>query len=945
MTIKRSLILLAILVVIFLGAVIAVYPNWLWFKNLDFAPVFWTMIVARFGLATVIWLVMIVLLAVNLYIAQRLTPAGGQRPTADIGGFPISGNTLDNLILAAMLIVSFFIASRASEQWHMILSFLNQQPFGTNDPIFNKDIGFYVFSLPFYLFVREQLLILLLFAGLVTVIWYIKDGGVQIIGEVLLAENQPASIPKVKIADKVSNHLLVLAGIMVLLVALGFHLKVYGLLYSTQGPAFGASYTDVYVRIPAFRVLMVISVLWSLFLIYNAFRLKLKLLLISGGIWVVAILFLANGLPILVQQFVVKPNELAKESPFIGHNIELTRKAYNLNNIKEVDFEINETLSAEEISDHDVTIQNIRIWDERPLLQTYRQIQAIRLYYDFNNMDVDRYMINNTYRQVMLAARELVVNQLPPQADTWVNRHLIYTHGYGLAMSPVNEVTSEGLPQLMIKDLPPVLDIDLKIDRPEIYYGEKTDEYILVKTSTQEFDFPKGDKNVYTNYQGKGGVAIDSFLKRLLFAIEFQDPQILFTTYLTPESRIMFNRRIKRRVKALAPFLAYDTDPYMVVSGGRLYWIQDAYTISNMYPYSKRSKNPFRKIELNYIRNSVKVIIDAYDGDVSYYTIDDQDPILRTYAQAYPDLFKPLGEMPADLKKHLRYPTDKFEIQVQTYARYHMKDIQVFYNQEDLWEPPDEIYGDNRQRMKPYYIIIKLPQEDKEEFLLMLPYTPAKKDNMIGWLAARSDLPNYGNLIVYKLPKEKLVYGPMQIEARIDQQTDISRELSLWDQRGSRVIRGNLLAIPMSDAFIYVEPIYLEAKQEVNQPVAAPQSQSGVKSQKQQTAMPARTGSTTIASLPELKRVIVVLGNRVVMENRLDMALNRVLGGEIALRKTALPMTSETEDVSDLGTQALKYYNKAKEHLQEGDWAGYGRELEKLEGILKQLSRPTGSKE
>ena len=945
MNIKRLIILFAVLVVIFIGAVITVYPNWLWFKNLAFASVFWTMIVGKFGLVATIWLLLIILLALNLIIAQRLNPAGAKRPTAEIGSIPISGNTLDNIILAAILIVSFFIASRASEQWNMVLSFLNQQPFGTSDPIFNKDIGFYVFSLPFYIFIREQLLILFLFAGLVTVIWYIKDGGVQFIGDVLLADDRPTALPKVKIAEKVSNHLLVLAGVMVLLVALGYHLKVYGLLYSTQGPAFGASYTDVHVRIPAFRVLMVISLLWSVFLIYNAYRPKLKLLLISGGVWVVAILVLGNGLPILVQQFVVKPNELAKESPYIANNIEFTRQAYNLNNIKEVHFTINEELSPEEIRGHDVTMQNIRVWDERPLLQTYRQIQAIRLYYNFSNMDVDRYMINNTYRQVMLAARELVVNQLPPEANTWVNRHLIYTHGYGLAMSPVNEVTSEGLPELMIKDLPPVSDINIKIDRPEIYYGENTDQYILVKTSTQEFDFPRGDKNVYTNYQGKGGVAIDSFLKRLLFAIEFQDPQILFTTYLTPESRILFNRRIKRRVKALAPFLAYDTDPYMVVSGGRLYWVQDAYTISNMYPYSKRSKNPFRSMGINYIRNSVKVIIDAYNGDVSYYTVDEKDPILKTYARVYPDLFKPLAKMPEDLKKHLRYPTDKFEIQAQTYSRYHMQDIQVFYNQEDLWEPPDEIYGDKRQLMKPYYIIIKLPEEDREEFLLMLPYTPAKKDNMIGWLAARSDLPHYGNLIVYKLPKDQLVYGPMQIEARVDQQTEISRELSRWDQRGSRVIRGNLLAIPMSNAFIYVEPIYLEAKQEAKQAVPVPKSQGGIKPQKQQSARPARIGSTNTASLPELKRVIVALGNRVVMEERLDRALNRVLGMDISSKRDVSAVIPESGETSELGARALGYYLKAKEYLGQGDWAGYGRELEKLEDILKRLSKTSGDTE
>jgi uncharacterized membrane protein (UPF0182 family) len=506
-------------------------------------------------------------------------------------------------------------------------------------------------------------------------------------------------------------------------------------------------------------------------------------------------------------------------------------------------------------------------------------------------------------------------------------------------MSPVNEVTSEGLPQLMIKDLPPSIDINLEIDRPEIYYGEKTDEYILIKTRTQEFDFPKGDKNVYTYYQGKGGVLIKSFMRRLLFAIEFQDPQILFTTYLGPESRIMFNRRIDRRVNAIAPFLAYDTDPYMVVSSGRLFWIQDAYTISNMYPYSKRSKSRFMIKRLNYIRNSVKVVIDAYNGEVTYYMIDENDPILKTYLKIFPDLFKSLDEMPADLKKHIRYPNDLFEIQVNTYTTYHMQDVQVFYNQEDLWEPPDEMYGDNRQKMKPYYIIIKLPEGDREEFLLMLPFTPSKKDNMIGWLAARSDLPHYGNLLVYKLPKEKLVYGPMQIEARVDQQTEISRELSLWDQRGSRVIRGNLLAIPVSDAFIYVEPIYLQAKQEQTQTPLASSPQSGGKSQKQQTTRPTRPGIERTAALPELKRVIVALGNRVAMEETLDQALSRVLWAEVPPKKEVSSIIPETEEISELGVLALEYYNKAKDYLREGDWAGYGRELEKLENILKQLSQ------
>jgi uncharacterized membrane protein (UPF0182 family) len=898
------------------------------------------MLLGRFGLAGVIWFLMIIILSVNLYAAQRFNPVSQQK-TAHIGEMPISGKSLNILILASILIVSFVIASRGSAEWDMVLSYLNQQPFDGTDPVFNRDIGFYVFSLPFYAFIREQLLILFLFAGLVTVIWYVKDGGVQFVGEFLLTEEKPISIPRINISKKVGRHLLVLGGIIVLLIAWGYYLKVYGLLYSTQGPAFGASYTDIHVRILAFRILMVISFLWCLFLIYNAFKTRIKLLLISGAIWVAAILILSNGVPLLVQQVVVKPNELARESPYIAYNIDFTRKAYNLNNIKEVEFDVDDRLSAEEIKDHTVTIQNIRVWDERPLLQTYRQIQAIRLYYDFNNVDVDRYMIDNRYRQVMLAARELVVNQLPPKAKTWVNRHLIYTHGYGLAMSPVNEVTREGLPQLMIKDLPPVSDINLKIERPEIYYGEKTDEYILIKTSAQEFDFPKGDKNVYATYEGKGGVHISSFIRRLLFAIEFQDPQILFTTYLSSDSRILYNRRIDRRVNAIAPFLAYDTDPYMVVSDGRLFWIQDAYTISNMYPYSQRLKSRFGNRRLNYIRNSVKVVIDAYNGDVSYYMIDKQDPILRTYSKVFPDLFRSFDEMPADLKKHIRYPMDLFDIQVNTYSKYHMQDVQVFYNQEDLWEPPDEMYGDNRQQMKPYYIIIKLPEEDKEEFLLMLPYTPSKKDNMIGWLAARSDLPHYGTLLVYKLSKDKLVYGPMQIEARVDQQTEISRELSLWDQRGSRVIRGNLLAIPVSGSFIYVEPIYLEAKQEGKQAQQATAPQSGNKRRQQQATRPARGGVARTASLPELKRVIVALGSRIAMEKSLDQALSRVLQGGVTSRKEESAAMPGTEEISELGVRALQYYNKAKDYLREGDWAGYGRELEKLENILKQLSKTT----
>ncbi len=948
---KKILIGFGICVLILLWLVISIYPDWLWFGNLTFSSVFWTMLLSRYGFGLIVWLVFILILSLNLYAAQRLNPenATEMRFKAEGGYFSqlgLSGKSLHSLLIAFILLISLFIASKGSDQWDMALRYLYQQPFGSTDPIFNKDIGFYVFSLPFYLFIQNGLLIFLILAGLLTMGWYLKLGGLQIIGDLTPVEGKPIAVPKITIALKTKKHLIFLGGIIVLLLAWGYHLKAYKLLYSTQGPAFGASYTDVHIKLLAFNVLIFVSLAWALLLFLNSFKPRMKVIWISGGIWLGAVLLFANILPIAVQKIVVKPNELAKESPYIAYNIEYTRKAYNLNKIKEVDFPGSDKLSAEDINEHNVTIQNIRIWDERPLLQTYRQIQSIRLYYDFNNVDVDRYLINKQLRQVMLSARELVVNQLPPQAKTWVNRHLIYTHGYGLALSPVNEVTAEGLPRLLIKDLPPVIDADLKLERPEIYYGEETDQYVLVKTKTEEFDYPKGDKNVYTIYQGRGGVPIKSFVRRLLFAIEFLDPQILFTTYLSPESRIMYNRRIDGRVRAIAPFLDYDGDPYLVVSGGKLYWIQDAYTTSNMYPYSKRSYKYFNNKNLNYIRNSVKVIIDAYNGDVCFYMVDEKDPLVRTYLNIFPDLFKPFNEMPADLKKHIRYPKDLFEIQVGTYRTYHMEDVQVFYNQEDLWQIPDEIYSDTRQAMKPYYIIIKLPGEDKEEFLLMLPFTPSKKDNMIGWLSARSDLPNYGNLFVYKLPKEKLVYGPMQIEARVDQQTEISRELSLWGQRGSRVIRGNLLAIPVGDSFIYVEPVYLEAKQEVGEvpSTASPQPSPFRKSQRKGARISSALDKSRAASLPELKRVIVAFGNRLIMKETLDKALRGLLEERIYPKEVASPGIPETLDIYNLGGLALEHYNKAKDYLRQGNWAEYGKELENLEKILKDISRTTKGK-
>ena len=947
---KRLVFGFVLIAILLIWAGISIYPDWLWFQNLGFSPVFLTMLFGKFGLGFVIWLLLIIIIGVNLFVIKRLKkeswkPISSEDGDGYVAQLGLSDRALNTLLLAAILIISFVLASKGSAQWDTLLRYLYQLPFGNTDPVFGKDVGFFVFTLPLYVYVRNGLLVLVITGGLVSIGWYLKEGALQIIGEIVQEQGNPPSLPKVKIAPNAKRHLFFLAGIVVLLLAWGFHLKIYELLYSTQGPAFGASYTDIHIKAFAFRILMVISVGFALILFFDVFRPGKKRVMWSGGIWVASVLVLGTLIPMFVQKFIVKPNELAKESPYITYNIEATRKAYDLEKIKALDFLADDKLTAEDIRAQNVTIQNIRIWDERPLLQTYSQIQAIRLYYGFNNVDVDRYMINDQYRQVMLAGRELIADQLPPQANTWVNRHLTYTHGYGIACSPVNEVTSEGLPRLFVKDLPPSYEPDLRIDRPEIYYGEKTTEYILVKTKTKEFDYPRGDKNVYTIYQGRGGVPIQSFTRRLLFAIEFLDPQILFTTYLGPESKIMFRRPIKKRVRLLAPFLNYDGDPYLVISEGKLFWIQDAYTTSNMYPYSTRSYGHFNK-GLNYIRNSVKVTIDAYNGDVSFYLIDENDPVIKTYTKMFPSMFKPLDEMPADLKKHLRYPKDLFKIQAGAYSTYHMEDAQVFYNQEDLWQIPDELYGDSRQEMEPYYVIMKLPEEDKEEFLLMLPFTPSRKDNMIGWLAARSDLPNYGNLLVYKLPKEKLIYGPMQIEARVDQQTEISSELTLWGQRGSRVIRGNLLAIPIGDSFIYVEPVYLEAIQgedqaqatQANEPARSKRTQKG---QSRSAITPVKS---TTAALPELKRVIVAFGNRISMEEDLERALSSVLGEEISIQQESFRHGATVPSASGMGMRALEHYKKAKAYLRDGNWTGYGKELESLEKILLEMSSVTGKK-
>jgi len=601
--------------------------------------------------------------------------------------------------------------------------------------------------------------------------------------------------------------------------------------------------------------------------------------------------------PGLLQSLKVAPNEIGAERPFIEHHIAFTKFGYNLTNVAVRPFDVSYRLTARDIENNGATIKNVRLWDESPLLKTYSQLQQIRTYYKFSGIDNDRYTIDGEYGQVMLSTRELSYDDLP--SKSWINEKLVFTHGNGITMGPVSRVTKDGLPEFIVKDIPPVSNADIKVTVPEIYFGELTDDYAIANTRIPEFSYPTSEGNTYASYKGKGGVPLDSVFKRMLFASSFKAPKILLSSDIKKESRILYNRNIMSRVARIAPFLAFDKDPYIVVSGeGKLYWIIDAYTMSKNLPYSKRLTNG-----VNYMRNSVKITIDAYDGSVNFYQSDPDDAIIRVFGAIFPGLLKPMAEMPPDLKKHIRYPRELFAIQTALYATYHMTDPKTFYNKEDLWEIPSY----SKTPMVPYYLIMKLPEEKKEEYVLFMPYTPAKRDNLAAWFAARCDVPNYGQLIAYTFPRDRLVYGPRQIDARIDQDSYISQQITLWGQRGSQVIRGSLLVIPVETSLLYIQPLYLAAEDK--------------------------------GGLPELRRVIVAYENNVVMEDNLELCLQKLFGGKRwAPAAASLPQVKK-KSVDDLIKEALMLFERMRELQRQGDWAGYGEYLKKLENALKELTK------
>jgi hypothetical protein len=776
-----------------------------------------------------------------------------------------------------------------SKQWAVILQYLHPTPFNNADPLFGREISFYIFALPLWQLLELWLVGLFLYGFIATALTYLLSGGS--LSQGVFPGFSPAQY----------RHLHGVGSGLMVAVALSYWLGRYELLYSPRGVTFGASYTDITVQLPIYTGLSLLALVIALYLLWRTIFWRSRLLHRNWGKLGLGLLGMlvvaAIAVPEAVQYLVVQPNELARERPFIQRTIALTRQAFGLQAIDASDFNPQGQLTQADLAANDLTIRNIRLWDQRPLLETNRQLQQIRPYYRFPDADIDRYTLQidaparppvtardgaipepgvpMEQRQVLIAARELDYDAVPQEAQTWVNRHLIYTHGFGFTLSPVNTVAPGGLPEYFVKDITggaegalttssPAIRASIPIGLPRIYYGEITNTYVMTKTLTQELDFPSGSENAYNVYNGLGGINIGSWWRRGLFSLYLRDWRLLLTRDFLPETKVLFRRNIKHRIQAIAPFLRYDSDPYLVSANVQtpgqddqnyLYWIVDAYTTSDRYPYSDLGSEG-----INYIRNSVKVVIDAYHGSVDFYVADASDPIIATWSKVFPGMFKPLTAMPAALRSHLRYPVDFFKLQSERLMTYHMTDPQVFYNREDQWQIANEIYGDEARPVEPYYLITSLPVVPFEEFILLLPYTPSQRTNLIAWLAARSDGENYGRLLLYTFPKERLVYGPAQIEARINQDPVISQQISLWNRQGSRAIQGNLLIVPIEQSLLYVEPLYLEATQN---------------------------------RLPTLVRVIVAYENRIVMSPTLEESLQAIFRPQVTPDATIIRPVEE----------------------------------------------------
>ena len=881
---KWLFVLLGFVVVgsMFAEKIIKFYFDWIWFANHQFDSIFWTIVLSQWGFGLATGLLFFILTCLPL---QRVYNRSSHMPVLlsdtvrrELPLLDFIAANLKNIMFFGPLALAIMTGLIIGQKWELLQLYSNAVPFDSVDPIFGNDYSFYLFTLPLLNLGKSVLWEVLVVLGIGTgIIFFLKQ---------FIYFGPSGFVMQVEARRPLSF----LAFYFLILMAMEFHLQRYDLLVGGNGVITGIGFADYYGQLPILNTMSILSLIGAglSFFIATGRGLK-KIALALTGIGV--IYFAGSFYPKILQNFVVNPNELIKETPFIEHSISGSLLAYGLDSTESKKLTGAESLNAASIQANSLTIENIRLWDQEPLLDTLGQIQEIRTYYQFNSVDNDRYTIDGKYRQTLLSPRELKSENLPNR--TWINEHLTFTHGYGVSLSPVNQITPEGLPVLFIKDIPPRSSVDLKIEQPEIYFGELSSDHVFVKTGTQEFDYPEGEKNVYKNYEGDGGFPVDSFIRKALLAARFKTLKILFSEDISNESRVLMYRNITERVLKVAPFLRLDGDPYLVVTEGRMKWIYDAYTVSDRFPYSQTIPR-FG----NYVRNSVKIVIDAYEGSMNFFISDPNDPIIRTWKKVFPELFKELSEMSSDLRSHIRYPSDLFTIQAFVYATYHMKAPQVFYNKEDLWEIPEI---DNKM-MEPYYTIMKLPGNKTEEYILMLPFTPSGKSNLSAWMVAQSDGENYGKLIAYTFPKQKLIYGPNQIVARINQDAEVSRQISLWDQRGSKVIQGTMLVIPIEESLIYVRPLYLKAD---------------------------------AGKIPELKRVIVGYEDTIAMEKTLEEALAKIFG-EDALQSTVVT----TGDSDSKSIKSME--SKGKMLFKQSDYRTiknlFDRVMKRQEEMNKKLS-------
>jgi uncharacterized membrane protein (UPF0182 family) len=852
-----------------------------WFQALGLGSVYlgrvWMQVWLFFlGLAVALLLTVgDVAVALRLRSGRALRAVGIRRRTI-FSGAGLAG-------VAASALVSLILASGLGTAWPQLALFLHYSPTGVHEPVFGQDVSFYILTLPFLQTIAGWLLGLLFLTALLVAILYAWRG-----------DTFDLRLPPRAIA-----HISVLIGLLALVTAASTFLDRYSLLSQHNGVVWGAGYADVNARAPLAVARAVLAVLLAGLLFANAGLRRPAVIGAAVAVWV-GVAVLAGIYPALIQRVTVQPSELSQESPYISREIEFTRRAYGVDQVQIRPFNGDQPVTAKAIADDRATIDNLRLWDNSQLQETYTQLQSIRTYYSFEQIDVDRYAVNGKVQQLAISGRELDQGKLPQQAQSWVNQKLQYTHGYGVAASPVSAVVGEGLPDYVAKDLPPAG--PLVVSRPQIYFGHSpAGSYVLAPSAEKEFDYPQGNLNVRNNYQGGHGVKMDGGT-RAIWSLRTGDFNLLVSSQVQDRTQILYRRDVGDRVKAIAPFLEYDA-PYIVVVNGRVYWIVDAYTTADSYPYSRQEAGANNH---NYLRNSVKVVVDAYEGTADFYLADSRDPVVNAYQGAFPSLFKPLDQMPSGLKAHLRVPPKLFKVQAQVYSTYHISDPSTFYNREDIWDFPG---------LEPYYVEMRLPGESQAEYLQILPFTPFRKQNLVSWLAVRNDQPHYGQMVSFVLPKDKVVFGPQQIASRIQQTPQISQDRTLLNSQGSSVIQGNLLVVPIGDSFLYFEPWYLKS-------------------------------TTTDQSLPELKKVILADATEsgsVAYQNSLDLALSQLVGQQVAT--TTSPSQTPTAptgpaispQVSELISQALQHYNAAQAALKQGDLGAYATEIDQVGRLLQQV--------